>query len=173
MAGTGWIYIRLGKSAEESFHCIDPKVLDPPCILFPAQLLTLEHVENTLQVVNATSNNGAGCVFLCLSLREFVSLVKFSYISQKASCKNQSTNNGIECMINKLKESNEVSFIHFSDDSVEESLDGTGTVTSKDAIESMIANTDTITISAYKVSPSNFYFGKFLIRICQSEMPKK
>lgn len=112
--GVGF-FIELEKCAVESFHCFHAKVLDPSSIPFPARLLTIEQVQTTLDVVNATSNNGAGRNYLRLSIGKFVSLVKIAYLSQKANGKYQSTDNGIEHMISNFKDSNEISFIFFSD----------------------------------------------------------
>jgi hypothetical protein len=80
-------FIELEKYARESFHCFHPKVLDTSTIPFSSQLLTSEQIENTLHVVNANASLGAGCNFLCLSIVKFISLVKISYLSQKASGK--------------------------------------------------------------------------------------
>jgi hypothetical protein len=151
-------FIELEKYARESFHCFHPKVLDTSTIPFPSQLLTSEQIENTLHVVNATASLGAGCNFLHLSIEKFISLVKISYLSQKASGKNQSHNNDIECMINNFRESNEISFISFSDVPVQGYLDGTNVDSSNDAIQSIIASKDTVTISTCKVSSSNIKF---------------
>jgi hypothetical protein len=73
--GVGF-FIELEKCAGESFHCFHAKVLDPSSIPFPARLLTIEQVQNTLDVLNATSNNGVGRNYLRLSIGKFVSLVK-------------------------------------------------------------------------------------------------
>ncbi len=72
--------------------------------------------------------------------------------------KNQSHNNDIEHMVNNFKESNEISFISFADVPVQEYLDGTNGDSSNDAIQSIIASKDTVTISTCKVSSSNIKF---------------
>ncbi len=107
--GVGF-FIELEKCAGESLHCFHAKVLDPSSISFPARLLTIEQVQNTLDVVNATSNNGAGRNYLRLSIDKLVSLVKIAYLTQKANVKYQSKDNGIEHMISNFKDSNEISF---------------------------------------------------------------
>jgi hypothetical protein len=84
-------FIELEKYAGESFHCFHPKILDTSTIPYPSRLLTSEQIENTLHVVNANASLGAGRNFLCLSIGKFISLVKFSYLSQKASGKKSVT----------------------------------------------------------------------------------
>jgi len=49
-------YIQLEKSAGQSYHCFHPKVLDSSSIPFPTLLPTMEKIENTLHVVNASAN---------------------------------------------------------------------------------------------------------------------
>ncbi len=108
--------------------------------------------------MNATASLGAGCNFLCLSIGKFISLDKTSYLSQKAGGKNQSHYNDIEHMISNFKESNKISFVSFLDVPVQEYLDGMNGDSSNDAIQSVIANKDTVTISTCKVSSSNIKF---------------
>jgi hypothetical protein len=113
-------YIELEKSANESFHCFHPKVLDPTFMPFPSRLLSIEQVENTLHVMNSTCDNGAGCNYLHLSIGKFSNLVKISSTLQiqKANQIHKSDNIDIEQMMNNFKESNDISFISFSDVSI-------------------------------------------------------
>ena len=133
-------YIHLEKSAGESYHYFHPKVLDSSAIPFPTRLLTLEQVENTLNVVNASANKGTGRNYLRSLMVKYISLIKISYMSQKACGKNHSTTNDIEIMINNFKESNEIAFISFSDVPVQDFLEDVTGVIADEASQFKVAD---------------------------------
>ena len=155
--GVGF-FIELDKCAGESFHCFHAKVLDPSSISFPARLLTIEQVQNTLDVVNATSNNGAGRNYLRLSIGKFVSLVKIAYLSQKANGKYQSTDNGIEHMISNFKDSNEISFISFSDVPIQEYIEGKVDEIMEETTQMSMDDNTTVTVCTHKQDDNNITF---------------
>jgi len=148
-------YIQLEKSAGQSYHLFHPKVLDSSSIPFPTQLLTMEQIENTLHVVNASDNKGTGRNYLRLSIGKYISLIKISYLSQKACGKNHSTTNDIEVMIINFKESNEIACISFSDVPVQDFLEDVTGDDLDDADNSNFGPKTTVTVSTCKLSPTN------------------
>jgi hypothetical protein len=140
-------FVELKKKAGHAIHSSHPKLLNFTYFPLSTCLLTSHQIEDALNVVNATSNNGAARNYLHGQFGKFVNLIKVAYLGRKANRKLDSTKDDIDYMMDNFVNSNEISFISLSNVSGKEFFD------TNDQVKSQTATDDTVTISTYKVSP--------------------
>jgi hypothetical protein len=83
-------------------------------------LLTSDQIEETLDVINATSNNGAARNYLHGRFGKFVNIIKIAYLHRRENGLLDSTKDDIDHMMDNFELSNEISFVSLSDVPVKE-----------------------------------------------------
>lgn len=139
-------YIELQQRSGHPYHSSHLKLLSDTSIPLPTRLLTSDQVEETLHVINATSNNGAARNYLHGKFGKFVNLIKIAYLQRRETGVLDSTKDDIDHMLENFESSNEISFVSLSDVPVKDFFES---VHNSNHIQS-INDMETITIATTK-----------------------
>jgi hypothetical protein len=123
------------------FHNSHPRFIEPQIVPIPTRLLTLDQIDNIVQVVNATSNNGAAHNYLHGKFGKFINLMKAAYLCMRENGNLQSAKDDIYLMMDNLVKSKDISFVSLADVSAKEYFDGHLHLDSSDTVT--IATTKT------------------------------
>ena len=137
-------YIELQQRSGHPYHSSHLKLLSDTSIPLPTRLLTSDQVEETLHVINATSNNGAARNYLHGKFGKFVNLIKIAYLQRRETGVLDSTKDDIDNMLENFESSNEISFVSLSDVPVKdyfEAVDNYNDIGSINDIETITVTT--------------------------------
>ncbi len=114
----------------------------------PKRLLTSDQIDNIVQIVNATLNNGCGRNYIHGEFGKFISLMKVAYLCRRENRAFNSTRDDIDHMMDNMAKSDKISFVSLSDVPIKDYFD----VTTPDC------NVDTITISTTKAFTGHVHY---------------
>jgi hypothetical protein len=113
-------YINLQQKAGNPYHTSHPKILDPSSIPLPTHLLTSNKIEDTLNFVKSTSNNGSAQNYLHGKFSKFVNIIKIAYLHRRENGHLLSTKDDIDHMMENFELFEDISFMSLSDIPVKE-----------------------------------------------------
>ena len=110
-------YVELDRASGCHIHNDHPKPLDISAIPYPSRLLTQEQIEDTCQVVAATSNKATGRNFAFNKYGHFISTMKIAYMQDKLNHVDGATSkeDDICRMLQNFKDSDDIKFTTLSD----------------------------------------------------------
>jgi hypothetical protein len=134
-------YIELQQRSGHPYHSSHLKLLSDTSIPLPTRLLTSDQVEETLDVINATSNNGAARNYLHGKFGKFVNLIKIAYLQRRETGVLDSTKDDIDHMLENFESSNEISFVSLSDVPMKDYFDSSNDIRSINDMETITVTT--------------------------------
>ena len=153
-------FVELDRHSGNPMHEHHPKIVKSSAMPFPTRLLTQQQIEDTRDVVRATSNRAVGRNFLKGKLGRFVNSVKIAYLGSREDKSN--TADDISDMIDNFITSEEIAFTCISDvpladlevaDANKKDLDTNETVTimTKKTPTGDVSNDDALTLPSLKL----------------------
>lgn len=152
-------FVELERNAGNPMHEHHPRIVDSSAMPFPTRLLTQEQIEDTRDVVRATSNRAVGRNFLKGRLGRFVDSVKIAYLGLRED--KTDTADDITNMIDNFITSEEIAFTCISDVPISDLEDGnssdkvvdpneTVTIITKKSSTGHVTNNDALTLPSLK-----------------------
>ena len=95
-------YIEIKQQSGHAFHVSHTKIIYPSLVVLPMRLLTSDEIDNIVHVVNATSNNGCGRIFIHGKFGKFISLMKAAYLCRRENGDLNSPRDDIDQMMDNM-----------------------------------------------------------------------